>query len=171
MGGETVILGIPAGDWLQALVTVIALVGTILGTLYIERRNRDAATNEDLHRIREVVMAIQHAAGAIRAGLPDDATNIDHYRLTFAMQSALKSALDMYSFVRADTRIKDLAVWRALRVLDEVVGRDGQTIDNELRTLVTSGHHTAVFNVNRQKVTTASEFIDNAAQGVLKAAN
>ena len=43
MTSEPTFLGIVAGDWLQPCVTVFAVVGTILGTLHIERKNREAA--------------------------------------------------------------------------------------------------------------------------------
>lgn len=164
-------LGIAAGDWLQAGATVIAVVGTVLGTLHIERKSRAAATEEDLNRIREVVSAVHEAAAAIRAGLPEDATNFEQYARSLSMQTALKIALDMYHFVRADTKVKNLKLWRSLKSFDEVLTTHGKTVENELRIFNTEGHHTAVFNINRQKVMAASVPIDTAAQGVLAAAD
>lgn len=171
MTGEAIFLGITAGDWLQALVTVIAVIATIRGTLYIERQSREAASVEDMNRVRAAVKAIQHAAGAIRAGLPDDATNYQHYSQSMTMQTELKVALDMYRFVRADAKVKDLRLWQPLKNLDEVIGKHGQTIESELRSLATSGHHTSVFNINRDKVMAASAPIDDAAKAALTAAN
>jgi len=167
---EPALLGISGGDWLQAGVTVFAVVGTILGTLHIERKNREAADVEDVNRIIEVVTAIQQAAASIDVGLPDDATNFEHYAQSLNMQTALKTALDMYHFVRADTKVKNLKFWRALKVLDEVLTTHGKTVENELRIFNADGHHTAVFEINRQKVMAAATPIDTAAQDVLAAA-
>lgn len=166
---EPTFLGIVAGDWLQAGATVVAVVGTILGTLHIERKNRQAATEDDLHRITEVVTAMRKAAAAISVGLPEDATNFEHYAQSLTMQTALKIAFDMYHFVRADTKVKNLKLWRALKLLDEVLATHGKTVENELRIFNADGHHTAVFNINRQKVMEASGPIETAAQGVLAA--
>lgn len=170
MACEPTFLGISAGDWLQASATVFAVVGTILGTLHIERKNREAADVEDVTRITEVVTAMQHAATSISAGLPDDATNFEHYARSLNMQTALKTALDMYHFVRADTKVKNLKFWRALRMLDEVLTTHGKTVENELRIFNADGHHTAVFDINRQKVMSAATPIDTAARDVLAAA-
>lgn len=169
MAGEPTFLGIVAGDWLQAGATIFAVVGTILGTLHIERKNREAASQEDVNRVTEVVAAIQVAAAAIRAGMPEDATNYDHYAKSLSMQTALKTALDMYHFVRADTKVKDLKLWRALKSFDEVLTTHGKTVENELRIFNTDGNYTAVFDINRQKVMAASVPIDTAAQDVLAA--
>lgn len=170
MACEPTFLGIVAGDWLQAGATVFAVVGTILGTLYIERRSREAGALEDVSRIVEVVTAISNAAGAIRAGLPEDATNYDHYARSLSMQTALKSALDMYSYVRTDTKVKDLKLWRALKTMDEVLSVHGGTVETELRVFGRDGNHTKVFNINREKVMAASVPIERAAQDVLAAA-
>lgn len=167
MACEPTFLGIVAGDWLQAGATVFAVVGTILGTLHIERKKREAGTQENVSRISEVVTAIATAAGAIRAGLPDDPTNFDDYARSLSMQTALKTALDMYHFVRADTKVKDLKLWRALKTLDEALSNHGKTVENELRIFNADGHHTEVFNINREKVMAASIPIDTAAKGVL----
>jgi hypothetical protein len=121
----------------------------------------------DVLRITEVVTAIATAAGEIRAGLPDDATNYDHFARSLSMQTALKTALDMYHFVRADTKVKDLKLWRALRSLDEILIANGKTVENELRIFNTDGNHTAVFDINRKKVMAASEPIETAARAVL----
>jgi hypothetical protein len=160
-------LSIEAGDWLQAGAAFFGVGATILGTLFIERKKREAAEREDPARMAEVMTEVADAASAIRAGLPDDATSPDHYAQSLAMQTALKSALDMYRFVRADTKIKDLKLWHALKRLDAVLATHGPVVENELRILTADGHHTAVFNVNRQKVMAASEPIDEAAQAVL----
>lgn len=170
MSTEPTFLGIVAGDWLQAGATIFAVVGTILGTLHIERRNREAATEEDVNRITDVVTTMQEAAAAIRAGLPNDATNYEHYARSLSMQTALKTALDMYHFVRADTKVKNLTLWRALKALDEVLTTHGQTVENELRIFNNDGHHTNVFNINRARVMAASVPIDTAATAVLAAA-
>lgn len=169
MQTEAIFCGIKAGDWLQALATVIAVVGTILGTLHIERKKRDASAQEDINRILEVVEAIQKAASEIRNGLPEDATNFDHYARSLNMQTALKTALDMYQFVRADTKVKNLNMWRALRSLDEVIVNHGQTIVSELHTFIANGNYTKVFEINRAKVMAASVPIDVAAQAVIAA--
>lgn len=170
MAGEPTFLGIVAGDWLQAGTTVFAVVGTILGTLYIERKNREAGTEEDATRLVEVVTAIQKAAAAIRAGLPEDATNYQHYSQSFAMQTSLTTAIDMYRYVRAETKVKNLDFWRALKSLDEALAENSRTLETELRLLATDGHFTEVFNINRGKVMTASVPIDTAAQHTLDAA-
>jgi hypothetical protein len=167
---EPSFLGIVAGDWLQAGATVFAVVGTILGTLYIERKSREAGAQEDVSRVSEVVTAMQKAAAAISAGLPDDATNFEHYAKSLNMQTALKTSLDMYHFVRTDTKIKDLRLWRALKALDEVLATHGTTVETELRIFNGDGHHTAVFNINREKVMAAAMPINTAAQEALAAA-
>lgn len=170
MASEPTFLGIVAGDWLQACATVFAVVGTILGTLYIERKNREAAAEEDIARLVEVVTAIREAATAIRAGLPEDATNFEHYARSLTMQTALKTAVDMYRFVRADTKVKNLNFWRALKSLDEVLADHGKTLETELRLLATDGHHTKVFDINRERVMAASIPVDTTAECALAAA-
>lgn len=162
-------LGVSAGDWLQAAATFLGVGVTILGTLFIERRMRSHDDEEDERRILEVVTHIKSAAAAIRAGLPEDATNFEHYARSLTMQTALKSAIDMYRFVRADTKIKNLKLWRALKSLDEVLANHGSTIETELRLFNNDGHHTAVFNINRGKVMEASVPIDTASRDVLTA--
>lgn len=163
-------LGVSAGDWLQAVATFLGVGATILGTLFIERKMRNHDDEEDQRRILEVVTHIRTAAAAVGAGLPDDPTNFEHYARSLNMQTALKTAIDMYRFVRADTKIKNLKLWRALRSLDEVLNNHGSTVERELRLFTTDGHHTAVFDINRAEVTAASVPIDAAAQDALTAA-
>lgn len=170
MACEPTFLGIVAGDWLQAGATVFAVVGTILGTLHIERRNREAATEEDVARLVEVITAVQEAAASIGAGLPEDATNFEHYARSYNMQTALKTAIDMYRFVRADTKVKNLRFWRSLKSLDEVLAEHGKTLETELKLLASDGHHTAVFNINREKVMAAAVPVDTAAKEALATA-
>ena len=165
---EAGLLGIKAGDWLQAGATIFAVMGTILGTLHIERSSRDASSQEDINRIAEVVTAIRDAAAAIRAGLPEDPTNYSHYAQSLRMQTDLKTSIDMYQFVRADTKIKKLSSWRALRDFDETLNNDGKIVDNELQIFNHNGHHTNVFNINRSKVTAASGPIESSAKAVLE---
>jgi hypothetical protein len=74
----------------------------------------------------------------------------------------------MYHFVRADTKVKDLKLWRALRNLDEILKDHGTVVENELRLLNSDGHHTKVFNINRSKVMGASTPIKNASEDVLR---
>ena len=166
MTGGSTMLGIEAGDWLQAVASFLGVGVTILGTLYIERRMRDADTKEDVLRIQEVVTAIADAASDIASGLPDDPTNFEHYAKSLSMQTALKTSLDMYHFVRADTKIKDLKLWRALKILDETLSVHGPVVDNELRLLNSDGHYTKVFKINRDKVMSASVPIGAAAKDV-----
>ena len=83
------------------------------------------------------------------------------------MQTALKAALDMYRFVRADSKVKNLKLWRALKDLDEMLGTHGKTVENELRIVLQNGNHSQVFNINREKVTAAAVPIDEAARAVL----
>jgi len=162
-------LGVSAGDWLQAVATFLGVGATILGTLFIERKMRSHDDEEDQRRILEVVTHIKSAAAAIRVGLPEDATNYEHYARSLTLQTALKTAIDMYRFVRADTKIKNLKLWRALKSLDEVLANHGKTLETELLLLTTDGHHTAVFNINRGKVMAASVPIDTASQDALTA--
>lgn len=170
MAVEPTFLGIVAGDWLQAGATVFAVVGTILGTLHIERRNREAATEEDVARLVEVVTAVQDAAASIGAGLPEDATNFEHYARSFNMQTALKTAIDMYRFVRADTKVKNLSFWRSLKSLDEVLAQHSKILETELQLLASDGHHTKVFDINREKVMAAALPVHAAAEEALAAA-
>lgn len=166
---ELTFLGVSAGDWLQAAATFFGVGATIVGTLFIERKMRSHDDEEDQRRILEVVTHIKDAAAAIRAGLPDDPTNFEHYARSLTRQTTLKSAIDMYRFVRADTKIKNLKLWRALRSLDDILANHGATVETELRVFTADGHHTAVFNINRAKVMAASVPIDTASQDVLTA--
>jgi hypothetical protein len=167
MADHMTYLGIEAGDWLQAGANFLGVGVTIMGTLFIERRLRHADKHEDAMRIIEVVQSLTDSSGEIRAGMPDDATQFNHYSRSLSMQTALKSSLDMYRFVRADTKVTNLNLWRALKALDEVLARRGPTIESELRIFQTDGNYTAVFDINRSKVMEASVPISVAASDVL----
>lgn len=102
--------------------------------------------------------------------LPEDATNFEHYARSFNMQTALKTAIDMYRFVRADTKVKNLSFWRSLKSLDEVFAQHSKILETELQLLASDGHHTKVFDINREKVMAAALPVHAAAEEALAAA-
>jgi hypothetical protein len=159
-------LGIAAGDWLQAAAGFLGVIVTILGTLGIERWRRSAPDREARARLKEVIDAISESAAVICAGLPDDPTDHDGYLRSIAMQTAFKDAIEIYRFVRADTNVKDLKIWRAVRQLDSVLDANAGMLENELRLLIADGHHTQVFKINHSKVLAAAELIAEATAAV-----
>jgi hypothetical protein len=167
MAQEATFLSIAAGDWLQAGSAFLGVAATILGTLFIEKKKREAVEREDPLRMLEATRRVAVAAAAIRSGLPQDATNFKDYSRSLEMQNALKSAIDLYHFMRSDAKIKNLNLWSALMRFDEVLHLHGRIIMSELNIISNEGNYTAVFNVNRAKVMAASVPIDEAARSVL----
>ncbi|WP_226636722.1 hypothetical protein [Brevundimonas poindexterae] len=148
------LLGIPAGDWLQAFSGIIGVVLTVLVTLWIEGRRRQAEERADLRIVETAVRDLEDALDACEAPLPHDQNLQGRLALAIAAQKRLHEATPGYEFARAQTVVRDLTVFRELRYLDGALASKAATIGSEYNILLGgAGRVTeAVLQVNQVRV-------------------
>lgn len=121
---QATFLTIPAGDWLEAGSTIVAISATVAVTLWIERRSRTATDKEHLARLREALTYLM-MGGPNRTGEANwrEAGEIEASLRAPWVRQALYHGIETYAFVRSETRVNDLKVWRAINDVDILVAR------------------------------------------------
>jgi len=155
------LLGISAGDWLQALSGIIGVALTVLVTLWIEGRRRHSEERADLRIVDTAVRDLSSALDACEAPLPQDQDLRSRLALATAAQKRLHEAHPGYEFARAQTVVRDLNIFRELRYLDAALAGQTATINSEYNILLGgSGRVTdAVLQVNQAKVSEIAAYL------------
>ena len=159
MGNETTFLTIGAGDWLQAGATVVGIIATVALAIGIEQWKRNAPHREIKQRVKEVVVQLAEAVPAAANNIPADSTQFENYQRALEIETGLMTAIEMYRFVRGETRVTDLKLWTALGELDAVIAAQEPLIRRELGLLQDHGNYDQVYQINRNQVSGAAAAI------------
>lgn len=155
--------GPDAGDWLTASSAAFGVVVTILGAVWIEEYRSQSRENQKLRRVQEALKELTNAARSAELGIPAWVNdNVANRTRSQSLQDRLVAAMAKYRFVRGQVEITDLQLWEALGNFDDVLAREGATVERERRILQENGQHQAVYEINRDGVSAAAGAIAEA---------
>lgn len=146
------LVGISAGDWLQAVAAIVGVFLTVTATLWLEQRKRDAERGEEQRLIREALSMLQTALPAasepLDAGWPLERQIYE----TQVHYETVRTGLDTLSHARQGYRVRSYNLWNALAEIEAVYTVARARITNE-ENIVRGNHVTGpVLAISREKI-------------------
>lgn len=148
----TGLVGISAGDWLQAVAAIVGVFLTVTATLWLEQRKRDAERREEQRLIREALSMLQTALPAASEPLDAEWDLGRRIHETQVHYEAVRTGLDTLSHARQGYRVRSYNLWNALAEIEAVYTVVRARITNE-ENIVRGNHVTgAVLAIAREKI-------------------
>ena len=146
------LVGISAGDWLQAVAAIVGVFLTVTATLWLEQRKRDAERREEQRLIREALSMLQTALPAASEPLDAEWDLGRRIHETQVHYGAVRTGPDTLSHARQGYRVRIYNLWNALAEIEAVYTVVRARITNE-DNIVRGNHVTgAVLAIAREKI-------------------
>ncbi|MBH9536941.1 hypothetical protein [Novosphingopyxis sp. YJ-S2-01] len=112
------IIGISAGEWLQAGAAVIGVFLTVQGTLWLEKQNRKRERKEEQRLMRE-------ALGMLKAVLPSASQPVDaewdlskRILMTQVHYEIVRVGMESLAYARQNYQVRSYNLWNSLSSID-----------------------------------------------------
>ena len=146
------LVGISAGDWLQAGAAIIGVFLTVTATLWLEQNKREGERKEEQRLIREALLMLQTTLPAASQALNVD-WDLDRRILeTKVHYEIVRTGLETLSHARQGYRVRSYNLWNALAEIEATYATVRGRITNEAN-IVRGNHVTqAVLEIAREKI-------------------
>ncbi len=158
---QPTLFSIPAGEWLQAAANIIGVAGTILGTLWIEHKWR---ARGDRSRLRKLLHRLVTFEKYLDRYVPSELTEDEDRVRSMAAQDVVLKLLAQFRFTRSRSDVVDPDQWLALEEVENAISSYEPMLAREVGILSDAGNNTAVYDVNRSKISEAYAEIARCAQ-------
>lgn len=160
---------ISAGDWLQALSTILGIGLTVRGTLWLEERKRRQQHVDDHALLRTALTILRGHIAMIRNLDDQQQSRADRATTTAGHYELIRNARASLADAKAGLRVQDYNLWSALHALDQEFDAASITLENEERIIRGRGVSEDVLRISRERLHHVADAISQPVDAAIAA--